>query len=58
MFLRVDGRPWHTDYAMTHILMDKGRHVLEAYATDQAGNISEVTSIRVEIDRTGEEVTR
>jgi hypothetical protein len=43
-----------TDYGMTHILMDKGRHVLEAYATDQAGNVSDVVSVRVEIDRTEE----
>jgi hypothetical protein len=50
VFVRVDGRYWVEDFGQTHVIEETGEHVLEMYAVDKAGNLSDVQSVKVPID--------
>jgi hypothetical protein len=50
VFVRVDGRYWVQDFGQTSIIDEAGAHVLEMYVVDQAGNLSEVVTVKVRID--------
>lgn|GEM_PF-3428028 len=51
LFLRVDGRSWLRNYGQTSTLEQEGQHVLEIYAMDKAGNLSDIQTVRVRIGR-------
>jgi hypothetical protein len=53
IFVRVDGRSWLRNIGLTSILEHLGPHVLEVYATDKAGNMSDVKTVRMQIQSLG-----
>lgn len=51
VFVRLDGRYWVEDFGESSVIEKAGEHVLETYAIDKAGNVSDVLSVKLWIDQ-------
>jgi hypothetical protein len=51
-FRRFDHKPWRANCGYTSTLEAEGRHLLEGYAVDRAGNVEGVKSASFGVDRT------